>query len=117
MGLLLDTNIILEHLRSSALTALPEEHFFTSAVVVTELLRYPGILDDEITWIDNFLDIIEIIPVDEAIARRAGLLGRTRKTKIPDLLIAASALEHGLTLCTNNIRDFKNIPGLKVKKV
>jgi len=29
-----------------------------------------------------------------------------------DALIAATALEHGLTLMTRNVRDFAQIPGL-----
>ncbi|MDQ2787365.1 MAG: type II toxin-antitoxin system VapC family toxin [Chloroflexota bacterium] len=29
-----------------------------------------------------------------------------------DLLIAATALHHGLTFMTNNLRDFQHVPGL-----
>jgi tRNA(fMet)-specific endonuclease VapC len=32
-----------------------------------------------------------------------------------DLLIAATALVHNLTLVTHNIRDFANVPGLTVQ--
>jgi predicted nucleic acid-binding protein len=31
-----------------------------------------------------------------------------------DLLIAATALEHNLTLLTRNVRDFQHVPGLKL---
>ena len=31
---------------------------------------------------------------------------------IPDALIAATALEHGLALYTRNVRDFQMIPSL-----
>jgi tRNA(fMet)-specific endonuclease VapC len=31
---------------------------------------------------------------------------------IPDALIAATALEHGLDLYSKNVRDFRMIPGL-----
>ncbi|MBI2941727.1 MAG: PIN domain-containing protein [Chloroflexi bacterium] len=34
--------------------------------------------------------------------------------QIPDALIAATALEHGLTLYTRNLRHFQVIPGLIV---
>ncbi|MFO7865930.1 MAG: VapC toxin family PIN domain ribonuclease, partial [Candidatus Aminicenantes bacterium] len=32
-----------------------------------------------------------------------------------DILIAATALTHNLTLVTNNIRHFKNIPDLRIE--
>jgi hypothetical protein len=31
-----------------------------------------------------------------------------------DMLIAATAMAHGLTLVTGNVKDFKKIEGLKV---
>jgi len=34
--------------------------------------------------------------------------------KTPDAIIAATAMSHGLTLVTNNERDFTNIKGLNV---
>ena len=37
-----------------------------------------------------------------------------KKIKTPDAIIAATALANGYTLITNNITDFKNIPGLKI---
>ena len=56
------------------------------------------------------------IPVTEAVARRAGALGRQwgrRTGDLPDLLIAATALEAGLELVTLNVRDFPMFPGLQ----
>lgn len=55
------------------------------------------------------------VSVDQHIARHAGELGRTRATKLPDLLIAATALELGMPLVTRNVRDFRDIPGLIVR--
>jgi tRNA(fMet)-specific endonuclease VapC len=46
---------------------------------------------------------------------RAGLLDSGRPTPEMDLLIAASALVHGLTLVTPNVKDFAQIPGLFVE--
>ena len=41
-------------------------------------------------------------------------LRRNKRTKTPDAIIAATAMSHGLTLVTNNERDFTNINGLNV---
>jgi predicted nucleic acid-binding protein len=52
-----------------------------------------------------------VYPVTPAIAHRGGILrgqfqaqGLTRSA--PDMLIAATALEHQLVLATRNVRDF-----------
>ncbi len=63
--------------------------------------------------IDDFIETeVEVLPVTGAIARRGGALrgglqaiGRPRRQ--PDLLIAATALEHDLPLVTRNVRDFE----------
>lgn len=52
-----------------------------------------------------------ILPVTEAIAERWGILEGDCQSKgigsnAPDGLIAATALEHGLTLVTRNVKDF-----------
>ena len=45
---------------------------------------------------------------------RAGFLDRGQNRKEFDLLIAATALVHDLTLVTHNVADFADIPGLCV---
>jgi predicted nucleic acid-binding protein len=45
---------------------------------------------------------------------RAGLLDRGLPPPSLDLLIAATALVHNLTLVTHNTQDYTNIPGLRL---
>jgi toxin FitB len=64
-------------------------------------------------------DGITVLPIDSAIATRAGQLrGRFRREGInrtsADMLIAATALHHNLTLVTRNERDFSST-GIQVK--
>jgi toxin FitB len=57
------------------------------------------------------------IPVDRRIADRAGLLRRqVPSLRLPDALIAASALVHGIALATRNQRGFRRVPGLRLRK-
>jgi predicted nucleic acid-binding protein len=57
------------------------------------------------------------IPVDRRVANRAGLLRRQLPAlRMPDALIAASALVHGIALATRNQRDFKRVPGLRLRR-
>jgi toxin FitB len=48
-----------------------------------------------------------ILPVDIPVARRLGGLSQQIGNKGLDLAIAATALEHGLTVVTRNVSDFE----------
>jgi len=65
-------------------------------------------------WLDATLRHYEgrILPVDVAVARRWGRLVDAHHHAGADLLIAATALEHGLTVVTRNIRHFANTGAL-----
>ncbi len=114
MRFLLDTNIIISHFLGDdlVLSTVGKSDYFISVITEAELLRLPGLSVTELLMIEKLLDIVPSLPVDSAIARHAASLGRTRKSKLPDLLIAATALEHKLPLITKNIKDFRRIPGL-----
>ena len=60
-------------------------------------------------WLDAVLRHYgnRILPVDLPVARRWGRLFQQAGNADPDLLIAATALEHGLTVVTRNTRHFK----------
>ena len=63
-------------------------------------------------WFERFFaESCEVLPISAAIARRAGeLRGRPRAKGRPrnqaDMLIAATAQTHQLSLVTRNVRDF-----------
>ncbi|MBI4272506.1 type II toxin-antitoxin system VapC family toxin [Candidatus Uhrbacteria bacterium] len=116
MRVLLDTNILLLHLSENILSSAPKEtEFYISTITVAEALRYPGLGDDDIRSLIDLMSIMTPVSVDNSIAQRAGELGRTRSTRLPDLLIAATALEWSFTLITKNIKDFKSIPNLDLR--
>ncbi len=63
---------------------------------------------------------IPILPYDEAAASThaaltVNLMNRGRTPPLVDAQIAAIALSRRLTLVTDNIRDFRNFPGLTVE--
>ena len=60
-------------------------------------------------WLDNVLTVYHarILNINLSTARRWGRLSATLRHEGADLLIAATALEHGLTVVTRNVRDFE----------
>lgn len=115
MRCVLDTNIVLTQLIDASISP-PHVagEYAVSVITEAELLQLPGLSEIEQFRIEDILSVCTIIPITSLIARKAAALGRTRRGKLPDLLIAATAILYDVPLVTKNIRDFKNIPQLKV---
>jgi len=72
--------------------------------------------------LEEFMAHVTVIQVTSQICRRFGeIRGDLRKTRKLigdfDILIAATALEHNLTLLSNNRKHFENIPGLDLESI
>lgn len=90
---------------------------FLSAVTIGEIER--GIVRQRAkdaafaealgSWLDRTIQVYadRILPVDTPVARRWGSLSARIGNDGADLLIAATALEHGLTVVTRNVRHFE----------
>ena len=116
---LADTNAVSELMRprpQPSVTAWAEaqERIALSVITIEELrfgltLRPSAQLE---RWLARFVAArVEVLPIDQRIVERAGdlrarlrLAGHTRTQA--DMLIAATAAHHGLTLVTRNTRDF-----------
>ncbi len=77
---------------------------------------YAGMRPEEETKTNSFLSSLDCYPITAAIARRAGLLTslharKGRTLTLADMIVAATAIEHNLTLMTDNRKDFP-IPDL-----
>ena len=54
------------------------------------------------------------LSVTSPVAERAGRIAAGRTRGLADCLIAATAMEHQLTLVTRNVADFEDLDGLKI---
>lgn len=91
-----------------------EQRLFVSEVTRAEVLR--GMRSHERSGVASSFAALSWLPVDEAVSTRAGALGRTHRAShhlgVADLLIAATALEHGLELVTSNVKHYPMFDGL-----
>lgn len=84
-----------------------------SVISRIEVLGYPQSAA-ELTLAKELFEGLNPIAVDDAVIAQTIHLRQMRKIKIPDAIIAASALIHGLPLVTNNVNDFQWIEGLSL---
>jgi predicted nucleic acid-binding protein len=93
-----------------------EDLLFLSTVTIGEVEKgierqrghEPAFAEALLAWLERSLEAYadRLLPVTTSVARRWGRLsGRLGRDDV-DLLIAATALEHGLTVATRNIRHF-----------
>jgi predicted nucleic acid-binding protein len=104
---LLDTNYILGILKSSptVLEEVSARRILTgecaySAITKMELLGFPGITRAESDLIRKKLTALAHMPLTIPIEEAVIDLRQTRKIKLPDAIIAGTALSHGLELLT-----------------
>ena len=76
--------------------------------IVRQQRRDPGFADELARWLDRVLTWYgdRVLAVDVPVARRWGRLSGAIGHDNADLAIAATALEHGLTMVTRNERHF-----------
>lgn len=117
---LLDTNICIYILNDAqgraarAVEAQAKGSVVSSTIVMAEVLR--GVPESDAAGrlvVDRFFRLVQALPFDAAAAEAYARLP-FRRARL-DRLIAAQALAAGLTLITNNERDFADIPDLKIE--
>ena len=110
--ILVDSDVLVDHLRGHRRLVAGGDELHVSVVTRAELFSGRGAEERRVR---RLLDPMTTVAVDATIAERAGRLRRHGARRLPDALIAATALEHRLTLVTRNVRDFEGIRGLKLR--
>ncbi len=129
MAYLVDSDWLIDYLADapvarSFLEGLTDSGIAISVITYMEAyegMRRGGVPDSARLRFDALADAIPVIPVSVEVARRCALLRealRSERKRVNaralDLLIAATALEHGLALVTRNTGDYDDIVGLEL---
>lgn len=131
MGILLDTNILIEiekerYSLSDRITGREEEHVFLSIITASELLHgvhratNPIIRKKRSIFVEALLRRFPLLPIELPIARQHAKLWAALKMQgqvigLHDSWIAATCLVHNLTLITNNVRKFERVAELHIE--
>jgi predicted nucleic acid-binding protein len=94
---------------------LKESQPFISVITEIELLCWKTDREKDLEILRNFIDnALVIIELDRSIKLKTEDIRKQHKIRLPDAIIAATALAYDLVLLTRNTSDFKNIPNLKI---
>jgi predicted nucleic acid-binding protein len=110
--ILVDSDVLIDHLLGHHRFAAGKDTVHVSTVTRAELLAGRG---TEEAKVRRLLDPLAELPVDRAVAERAGRIRRATRIGMADVLIAATAIQHRLTLVTRNASDFATVTGIRVR--
>ncbi|MFM6000386.1 MAG: type II toxin-antitoxin system VapC family toxin [Dolichospermum sp.] len=122
MRYLYDTNIFIYYLADDIIV----DSWFTeeflnlhkillSPIIRIELLSFAGLSQEEEKCIEDLLSQFTIVPLSQQIEDKTIQLKRNYKIKLPDAIIAATAIIENAILVTRNVSDFQAITDLKIE--
>lgn len=118
---LLDTNSIIYYLQGYKELDKIFERFVAgiatpmiSIITEIELLGFPGITSKDERLITKLLTNFQVFDVEKKISKETIKLRRQYTIKIPDAIIAATALNNEAILVTRDEEDFKRIKHLDI---
>jgi predicted nucleic acid-binding protein len=119
---LLDTNIVIYYLKNQ-LTKVVENYLDEvvfkeqpniSFISEIELMCWNDASDKDIIVLNDFIMDAQVIEIDRSIKLKTAEIRKKYKLKLPDAIIAATAISFDFTLVTRNTNDFIKIKELQV---
>ncbi len=117
---LIDTNILIYHTKGEPKCLRFFEKLILqgminiSIITKIEFLGWGKHTAKGIARCKRLIENMNIFPVDEDVANRTIEIRQEIKIKLPDAVIAATALLNNLTLSTRNVNDFNAVERLSI---
>ena len=118
---ILDTSVVIDFVRrkdkeNTLLFNLPKNGYKLHISILTHTELYSG----KRVWnsieaeqdLEKLFYGMHILPLETEISKKAGKIREQNNTTIIDAIIAATAINHRLSLATLNLKDFEDIEGL-----
>lgn len=86
-----------------------------SAITEIELLCWKSASEKDIEVMKSFISDCFVIELEQAVKFQTAEIRKSTNIKLPDAIIAASALAYNLTVLTRNTRDFESVKGLAIE--
>jgi toxin FitB len=109
--LLVDTDVLVDHLRTG--DGFDPGGHSVHYSVITRAELFAGRATDE-GVVRRLLGPFRELPLDRGTAELGGRLRRETGIGLADALIAATALQHRLSVLTRNTRHFRRVPRLRL---
>lgn len=118
---LIDTNVVIYTLKGnlpekvqSLIKPLFEGRANLSVINKIELLSHKGATHEESVALEKLIDKSAIHYLTDSVIEMTIQVRKKYSVKLPDAIIASTALVHNLVLATRNHKDFEKIDGLEV---
>ena len=119
---LLDTNICLYFLNRTLTengfklvgAAIDNAEVALSVITQMEVLGFNFPSPDEERITNEFISELTVLHLSDEVVQQTIAIRKKQRIKLPDAIIGATALVHGLALVTRNVSDFNSIDGLEV---
>jgi len=83
-----------------------------SAITEIELLCWKTTDEKDLKILHSFIEDAMVFELEKSIKVKTADIRKSHRIKLPDAIIAATAIIYDLTLITKNTKDFKNITNL-----
>ncbi|MCD4664481.1 MAG: type II toxin-antitoxin system VapC family toxin [Bacteroidales bacterium] len=119
---LIDTNVVIDYFAE----LLPEKTLnkfdkliesssvCISVITKIELLGFKGLTAKERKLFNEFIDLTKVLNLSDKVVEQTIKLRTEHKIKLPDAIIAATAITSGLALVTRNTKDFIKIRDIEL---
>ncbi|WP_029308508.1 type II toxin-antitoxin system VapC family toxin [Cupriavidus metallidurans] len=113
---LFDTNVLIDYLNGiSAAKKELARYEYRAISTITWMEVLVGTSDQDEAAIRAWLGSFDVIAVDDAVANQAVTIRKTRRVRLPDAIVWATAQVHSLLLVSRNTKDFPaDEPGVRV---